>query len=241
MVGKGRKHAAAASSSAGDGMGTSIPASPLRRALLSTLQGAAPVRGGRPPAKPRGTKGTRCIHVGIYVVLMLYAYWYLYTFYYSCWYLCCTKGTRGRGRGRATRSPHHPKLIHLSTGLLGWIRLRWRLHGLRFTSLGSTSLRSTSLRPTRLVSQRLPSRRLRSKAGMRVRPKRPSGIPGLRQVAMLVATRSWVRGLPSTSVVVRGSRSCQRPPSRGGRLGQMGTSKLIYSYLTFCLHVFSNI
>ena len=101
MVGKGRKHSAAASSSAGDGMGTSIPASPLRRVLLSTLQGAPPVRGGRPPAKPRGTKGTRCIHVGIYVVLMLYAYWYLYTFYYSCWYLCCTKGTRGGGRGRA--------------------------------------------------------------------------------------------------------------------------------------------
>ena len=62
---------------------------------------SAPVRGGRPFVKPRGTKGTRCIHVGIYVVLMLYAYWYLYTFYYSCWYLCCTKGTRGRGRGRA--------------------------------------------------------------------------------------------------------------------------------------------
>ena len=81
MVGKGRKHAAAASSSAGDGMGTSIPASPLRRVLLSTMQGAPPVRGGRPPAKPRGTKGTRCIHVGIYVVLMLYACWYLYTFY----------------------------------------------------------------------------------------------------------------------------------------------------------------
>ncbi|KAI4973425.1 hypothetical protein ZWY2020_035686 [Hordeum vulgare] len=40
---------------------------------------------------------------------------------------------------------------------------------------------------------------------MRVRPKRPSGIPGLRQVAMLVETRSWVRGLPCTSVVVRGS------------------------------------
>ena len=90
-------------------MGTSIPASPLRRVLLSTMQGAPPVRGGRPPAKPRGTKGTRCIHVGIYVVLMLYAYWYLYTFYYSCWYLCCTKGTRGRGRGRATRSPPPPQ------------------------------------------------------------------------------------------------------------------------------------
>ncbi|KAI5006792.1 hypothetical protein ZWY2020_034035 [Hordeum vulgare] len=59
MVGKGRKHSAAASLSAGDGMGTSIPASPLRRVLLSTLQGAPPVRGGRPPAKPRGTKGTR--------------------------------------------------------------------------------------------------------------------------------------------------------------------------------------
>ncbi|KAI5007901.1 hypothetical protein ZWY2020_008949 [Hordeum vulgare] len=58
MVGKGRKHSAAASSSAGDGMGTSIPASPLRRVLLSTLQGAPPVRGSRPPAKPRGTKGT---------------------------------------------------------------------------------------------------------------------------------------------------------------------------------------
>ena len=119
MVGKGRKHSAAASSPAGDGMGTSIPASPLRRVLLSTMQGAAPVIGGRPPAKPRGTKGTRCIHVGIYVVLMLYAYWYLYTFYYSCWYLCCTKGTRGRGRGRAvaatpseveaTRSPPPPQ------------------------------------------------------------------------------------------------------------------------------------
>ena len=109
MVGKGRKHSAAPSSSAGDGMGTSIPASPLRRVLLSTMQGAPPVRGGRPPAKPRGTKGTRCIHVGIYVVLMLYAYWYLYTFYYSCWYLCCTKGTRGRGRGRATRSPPPPQ------------------------------------------------------------------------------------------------------------------------------------
>ncbi len=109
MVGKGRKHSADPSSSVGDGMGTSIPASPLRRALLSTMQGAPPVRGGRPPAKPRGTKGTRCIHVGIYVVLMLYAYWYLYTFYYSCWYLCCTKGTRGRGRGRATRSPPPPQ------------------------------------------------------------------------------------------------------------------------------------
>ncbi|KAI4988046.1 hypothetical protein ZWY2020_029676 [Hordeum vulgare] len=48
---------------------------------------------------------------------------------------------------------------------------------------------------------------------MRVRPKRPSGIPGLRQVAMLVATRSWVRGLPSTSVVVRGSR-CSDPEQR---------------------------
>ncbi|KAI4987344.1 hypothetical protein ZWY2020_020144 [Hordeum vulgare] len=57
--GKGRKHSAAPSSSAGDGMGTSIPDSPLRRALLSTLQGAPPVRGGRPPAKPRGTRGRR--------------------------------------------------------------------------------------------------------------------------------------------------------------------------------------
>ncbi len=46
MVGKGRKHSAAPSSSAGGGMGTSIPASPLRRALLSTLQGAPLVRGG---------------------------------------------------------------------------------------------------------------------------------------------------------------------------------------------------
>ena len=178
---------------------------------------------------------------------------------YSCWYLCCShvgiyihfithvgiyvvlKVHVAAGEVGIHGLRHHPKLIHLSTGLLGWIRLRWRLHGLRFTSLGSTSLRSTSLRPTRLVSQRLCSRQLRSKAGMRVCPQRPSGIPGLSQVAMLVATRSWVRGLPSTSVVVRGSRSCQRPPSRGARLGQMGTSKLIYSYLTFCLRIFSNI
>ena len=69
MVGKGRKHSTAPPSSAVDGMGTSIPTSPLRRVLLSTLQGAPPVRGGRPPAKPRGTKGIT--HVGIYVVLML--------------------------------------------------------------------------------------------------------------------------------------------------------------------------
>ncbi|KAI4995814.1 hypothetical protein ZWY2020_037902 [Hordeum vulgare] len=31
---------------------------------------------------------------------------------------------------------------------------------------------------------------------------------------MLIATRSWVRGPPSTSVVVRGSRLCRRPASR---------------------------
>ena len=239
MVGKGRKHSAAASSSAGDGMGTSILASPLRRVLLSTSQGAPPVRGGRPPAKPRGTKGTRCIHVGIYVVLMLYAYWYFIT-HVGIYVVLKVHVAAGEVGLHGLR--HHPKLIHLSTGgLLGWIRLRWRLHGLRFTSLGSTSLRSTSLRPTRLVSQRLPSRRLRSTAGMRVRPKRHSEIPGLSQVAMLVATTSWVRGLPSTSVVVQGSRSYRRPTSIDGRLSQMGISKLIYSYLTFCLHVFSNI
>ena len=111
MVGKGRKHSAAPSSSAGDGMGTSIPASPLRRVLLSTMQGAAPVRAGRPPAKPRGTKCIRCIHVGIYVVLMLYSYWYFIT--HVGIYVVLK--------------------VHVAAGEVGrWLPrlLRWRLHGL---------------------------------------------------------------------------------------------------------------
>ena len=112
MVGKGRKHSAVASSSAGDWMGTSIPASPLRRVLLSTMQGAAPVRGGRPPAKPRGTKGTRCIHVGIYVVLMLYAYWYFIT-HVGIYVVLKVHVAAGEVGLHGLR--HHPKLIHLST------------------------------------------------------------------------------------------------------------------------------
>ena len=247
-MGKGRKHSATPSSSAGDGMGTSIPASPLLRVLLSTMQGAPPHERRSTPAKPRGTKGTRCIHVGIYVVLMLYAYWYLYTFYYSCWYLCCTKGTRGCGRGRAvaatpseveaTQSP--PPLQadspeHMTS---------------RVDSSEVEATRSPVHEPRVDEPQvdeplthetRVPEASFHTTA----EHSRDEGTsqetqwdPWQSQLAMLVATRSWVRGIPSTSVVVRGSRSCRRPPSRGGRLCQMGTSKLIYSYLTFYLHVF---
>ena len=153
MVGKGQKHAAAASSSAGDRMGTSIPASPLRRVLLSTMQGAPPVRGGRPPRSREALKVhvvfmlvfmlySCCMHIGIYIHIITHVGIYV-----------VLKVHVAAGEVGLHGLRHHPKLIHLSTGgLLGWIRLRWRLHGLRFTSLRSTSLRSTSLRPTRLVS-----------------------------------------------------------------------------------------
>ena len=62
MVGKGREHSAAPSSEGG-GMGTSIPADSLRRALLSSLHtpvaasSSTPMRGGW--GKKRGSRGGR--------------------------------------------------------------------------------------------------------------------------------------------------------------------------------------
>ena len=208
MVGAGRERSEAPSSARG-GRGTSIPSQTLRRALydsIGTPEGASSSaklptgRGGR--GKKRATKGTR--------------------------------GGRGRGTKAATPSSPPPQLIHPSTGLLRWTRLRWRLQGLLSMSLGPTILLSQTRPPARLLCQTLRPARLlcQTLRPTRLHTLRPDGIPGricisrsrvallmVAGISFLIAWTRWLRGPPSTSVGVHGSRPCRRPASRGGQLG----------------------